>query len=85
MYSDSETETLSPTEKARIDNINYVIGGLALVGSILGVIYAKRTGGKFWRYVGYWIAGGVAFGVTSRLIATPFKNKILKEAEEQNT
>lgn len=65
-----------------MNNINYVVGGIAMVGAIAGVVYAKKTGGGFWRYVGYWIAGGLVVGVPARLVALPFKNKILREGDK---
>lgn len=72
---------LTPNQRERYRNIELLAGSVALIGSIGGVIYAKRTGGGFWRYVGWWIAGGLITGVPARLVATPFKNKILKEGE----
>ena len=82
--TNSEKPTLTPNQKERIANINYVVGGVALLGAISGVMYAKKTGGGFWRYVGYWIAGSLVTGVPARLVATPFKNKILKDADKTN-
>lgn len=73
---------LTSNQKERINNIDYVVGGIALLGAIGGVVYAKKTGGGFWRYVGYWIAGGLVVGVPARLVALPFKNKILKEGDK---
>lgn len=70
---------MTPSQKARYRNISYLAGSVALVGSIGAVIYAKKTGGGFWRYVGYWIAGGLVAGIPARLVALPFQNKILKE------
>ena len=81
----NDKTNLTPNQKERLNNINYVVGGIALVGSIAGVIYAKKTGGGFWRYVGYWIAGGLVVGVPCRLVALPFKNKILREGDNNNT
>lgn len=72
---------LTPNQEERYKNINYLVGSIALIGSIGGVIYANKTGGGFWRYVGFWIVGGLVTGVPARIIATPFKNKILKEGE----
>jgi len=70
---------MTPSQKARYMNITYLAGSVALVGSIGAVIYAKKTGGGFWRYVGYWIAGGLVVGIPARLVALPFQNKILRE------
>jgi hypothetical protein len=76
---------LTENEKQRIDNINLVVGGVAAIGSVMGIVYAKRTGGGFWRYVGYWIAGGLVLGVPARLVSTPFKNRILTKADARIT
>lgn len=73
---------LTPNQKARINNINMIAGSIALIGSIGGVVYAKKTGGGFWRYVGYWIVGGLVIGVPARLVALPFKNGILKAGDK---
>jgi hypothetical protein len=73
---------LTPNQQERIRNIQGVQMGVSLIGSIGGVIYAKRTGGGFWRYVGYWILGGLITGVPAALIAVPLKNKILKESDK---
>ena len=37
--------------------------GIGSVGTIGGWIYANKTGGRFWRYVGFGFAGGAALGV----------------------
>lgn len=72
---------MTAEQKERYDNITAVQASIGFLGSIGGVVYAKKTGGGFWRYLGYWIAGGVAASVVSGLALTPFKNKILKEAQ----
>jgi len=71
-------EELTESQTKRIQNIDFAIAGLALLGSIGGIMYAKKSGGGALRYVGYWIVGGLAIGVPSRLIALPFKNNIIK-------
>ena len=79
----TNNETLTPNQKARINNIDMITGSIALLGAIGGVMYAKKTGGGFWRYVGYWIVGGLASGIPARLVALPFKNAILKNGDTQ--
>lgn len=64
----------------RLSNINYVCAGVSVLGGIAGVVYSNRTGGGFWRGVGYYLLGSFAVGVGTRLIALPFENKILKES-----
>jgi len=71
---------MNDNQKSRITNIDLLTGSIALIGAIGGVIYAKKTGGGVLRYIGYWIVGGLAFGVPARLVALPFKNKIIAES-----
>ncbi len=75
-------ENLTDNQKERINNIKAISTSIAVIGSIGGVIYAKKTGGGFWRYVGYWVLGGLVLGVPAMLITTPFTNKILKEGDK---
>ena len=76
--SDNE---ITENQQQRLTNIDYAVGSIALVGAILGVIYSKRTGGGFWRGVGYWVAGGLIIALPAKLISVPFKNKIIKESK----
>lgn len=76
-------ETLTANEKARINNIDMITGSIALLGAIGGVMYANKTGGGFWRYLGYWIVGGLATGLPARVVALPFKNAILRKGDIQ--
>ena len=78
-------EELSDNQKARILNIGYVIGSISFLGSVGGLIYANRTGGKFWRYVGYFIVGGMVLGVPAKIISLPFVNKIIGESKDNPT
>jgi hypothetical protein len=73
-----QTQQLTQDAQARLLNINYAVSGIGLLGGIAGVIYSNRTGGGFWRGVGYYILGGVIIGITARVIAVPFENKIIK-------
>jgi hypothetical protein len=51
--------------------------GIGIVGAIAGVVYAKNTGGGFWRYIGYWIAGSIVVGIIPRIVYfIPKSNKI---------
>ncbi len=72
---------LTDNQKSRIKNLEKIQISASFVGGIGGAIYAKKTGGGFWRYVGWWIAGSVALGLVSSLAVTPFKNRILKEGD----
>lgn len=41
---------------------------VGLIGSTAGLIYANRTGGGLWRYIGYFIVGGFVVGAVPRLL-----------------
>jgi hypothetical protein len=71
---------LSENQKKRIDNINEVVLSISMLGIVGGIIYAKKTGGEFWRYVGWGFVGSF-IGVPAQIIALPFKNKIIAESE----
>ena len=75
-------ENLTENQKARILNIGYVVGSISFLGSVGGLMYANRTGGKFWRYVGYFIVGGMVLGVPAKIISLPFINKIVGETKD---
>jgi hypothetical protein len=75
-------ENLTENQKARILNISYVVGSISFLGSVGGLMYANRTGGKFWRYVGYFIVGGMVLGVPAKIISLPFINKIVGETKD---
>ena len=72
-------------QQERINNLNNLQMGISFAGLIAGLIYANKTGGKFWRYIGYSFVGSVATGLTASIVLTPFKNKILKEGETGST
>jgi hypothetical protein len=73
---------ITENQKERIKNIRMIQAGVSWIGAIGGVIYANRTGGGAWRYVGYFFLGSLITGVPSQIIGTPFVNKILKEADQ---
>jgi hypothetical protein len=75
-------KNVTDNQIARIANINYVIGSISFLGSVGGLIYANRTGGKFWRYVGYFIVGGMVLGVPAKIVSLPFMNKIIGETKD---
>jgi len=75
---------LTENQKSRIRNLDAITASAALIGNISGLMYANKTGGGFWRYVGYTILGGAIFGLPAMLVITPFKNKILKEGDHTN-
>lgn len=79
-----EKPTLTPNQKARISNINAVQMSVGLIGLVAGIVYAKKTGGGFWRYVGWSFAGSIVAGLPAQLIATPIKNKILREGDTES-
>jgi len=83
-FSGADGNTLTKNQEQRIQNIQAIQMSVGLLGSIAGVIYSSRTGGGFWRGVGYWVVGGLVFGIPTMLITTPLKNRILKEGDKDS-
>lgn len=79
MYIGEQYDSLSESQKARIMNLLAIEMGAGIIGSIGGAIYAHRTGGKWYRYIGYWILFGAITGLVAKLAITPFENKIIAE------
>jgi len=77
----TDKSKLTPEQQKRYSNLEGIQIMASIVGIGLGIIYSKRTGGGFWRGFGYSILGSAIVGIPTALILTPFKNKILKEAE----
>tara|TARA_R110001592_G_scaffold321960_4_gene600681 strand:+ start:7401 stop:7643 length:243 start_codon:yes stop_codon:yes gene_type:complete len=60
--------------------------GIGATGTVLGWIYANKTGGGFWRYIGFGIMSGIALGtvgyftIAPKLVDIQFK---INEKEKQ--
>ncbi len=54
-----------------------------VLGSILGVIYSRSTGGGFLRGVGYLVAGSIAVGIIPRYFYFLPKQKEIDELIKQ--
>jgi hypothetical protein len=75
-------EELQAKSKTLSDQ-NSIVNG---IGAITGLVYANRTGGGFWRYVGYFLLGGFVVGVLPNMLYfTPQKNKIDSLIKEKST
>ena len=66
---------LTQSQTDRLKNITMIESSMGLLGFVGGIVYAKKTGGHFWRYVGWSFAGSLAVGLVAMLATTPFKNK----------
>ena len=64
--------------------INMVRTAIGSIGTVAGFVYANKTGGGFWRYVGFGFMGGFAFGTVGFIASIPAYNKIAKELTELN-
>ena len=62
--------------------------GISSIGMVGGWIYANRTGGRFWRYVGWGIVGSIATGSIGYFTTMQSVNKIntllAKKISEEN-
>ena len=50
--------------------------GISGIGTIGGWVYANKTGGGFWRYVGFGLLGGIAAGSVGYFTTMQRINKI---------
>jgi hypothetical protein len=69
------------TEKgeSQIKNIDYAVKGMAILGAVAGVVYSAKSGGGFWRGVGYFFLGSLVVGGVTRLATLPMKNKVISQ------
>jgi hypothetical protein len=56
-----------------------VRAGISGLGTIGGWVYANKTGGGFWRYIGFGLMGGIAFGTISFIATIPSYSKLDEE------
>lgn len=57
--------------------------GIGTLGTIGGWVYANKTGGGFWRYVGFGLAGGIALGAIGYFTLMQKANKIDVEIKKE--
>ena len=57
--------------------------GIGTLGTVSGWVYANKTGGGFWRYVGFGLIGGIAFGSIGYFTLMQKINKIDTEIQEE--
>jgi hypothetical protein len=50
--------------------------GVGTLGTVGGWVYANKTGGGFWRYVGFGLIGGIALGAVGYFTLMQQSNKI---------
>jgi hypothetical protein len=85
----NSTKSPNPKKEDRIKEIEHkllvllmVRAGVSGLGTIGGWVYANKTGGGFWRYVGFGIMGGIAFGTLSFIATIPSYSKLDKELKD---
>lgn len=71
--------TANPEAAIKLMNLNYTLSAVSLLGGIGGIVYSNRTGGGFWRGVGYFILGNIALGAVATIATSPMRSKILKD------
>jgi len=70
---DELSETDLQTKKTQLGILRSGLGG---AGTVAGWIYANKTGGGFWRYLGFGFLGGSIVGVITYLAVMPRVAKI---------
>jgi hypothetical protein len=81
-------EDLSVIElEGKKNSLKLTAAGLSAAGWVGGFIYANKTGGGFWRYVGYGFLGGAITGLPAYFTVYQRMNKIdtvIKEKTGEN-
>jgi hypothetical protein len=73
----SDLKKLSITElEGKKNSMKLIQGGLGAAGMVGGWVYANRTGGGFWRYVGFGFLGSIAGGSIGYFTTMQRINKI---------
>jgi hypothetical protein len=72
----------SQTEIASIKllNLNMTLWAVSIAGGVAGVVYSNKTGGGFWRGVGWYFVGSIAASAVGAIVAYPIRNKIIDES-----
>jgi hypothetical protein len=84
----SDLNALSVIElEGKKKSLRLAQAGIGTLGTVAGWVYANKTGGGFWRYVGFGFAGGVALGAIGYFTLMQRVNKIdtaikLKESNQ---
>lgn len=57
-----------------------IASGVGTLGAVAGIVYNVKTGGGFWRGVGFFFLGGIIFGLPAHIAANVYVAKsILKK------
>ena len=81
-----DLSTLSVTElEGKKRSLQITQMGISSVGMVGGFIYANKSGGGFWRYIGYGFLGSVALGSIGYFTTMQSINKINTLLEEKKT
>lgn len=67
--------------KAKAEQLMYIRSSITFLGLVAGIIYASRTGGGAFRYIGYGIAVSSLAGLLGFLATMSASNKLLEKAK----
>jgi len=76
-YSKLSTEQL----RAKKRSLYYTQMGAGAIGMVAGFVYADRTGGGFWRYVGFGLMGSISIGAIGYFNVMPKMRAIEAERD----
>ena len=74
------TEQELKSKKAKLQLLQ---AGIGAVGTISGWVYANKTGGGFWRYLGFGFMGGIALGSIGYFTVAPKLVDVQLQLDEQ--
>lgn len=67
--------------QGKIRSLMLTNAGIGVVGTAVGFVYANRTGGGFWRYVGFGLLGGMITGAITYFTTYQSINSYATELE----
>ena len=68
--------------QSKIRKAQIIQGGIGSLGTIAGIVYASKTGGGAWRYIGFAILGGIALGGLGYAFTLSMVNNAVTEIEK---
>ena len=62
--------------EAKTKQVRSITGLFSSVGTISAWVYVAKSGGGFWKYIGFGLMGGIAGAVIGMGLTLPMANKI---------
>ena len=73
-------KTQTEIASIKVLNLNRTLMAVSLLGGVAGVVYSNKTGGGFWRGVGWYFVGSIAASAVGTIATYPIRNKIINDS-----